>query len=154
MDIEEKKALLFSSLERAAEELGDITPYVMERYYGRLPEGRVQFQELHEWNQGTLEGAMVEQTLYCLMEWYESPGEVEIILVTTVPHHLETLDVPLELFTGLIDTVCETIVSTIPEQEKGELAVWEELHTTIRGLVDHEVEYSNRQKARAKAAAA
>jgi len=37
MDLEAKKAALNSSLERAAEDLGDITPHVMAAYYARNP---------------------------------------------------------------------------------------------------------------------
>jgi len=153
MDNKAKNELLYASLERAAEQLGDITPHVMDRYYAILPEARRHFRELHEWNQGALEGAMVEQTLYCLMEWFECPGEVEIILLTTVPHHLDTLDVPAELFAGLIDAVCETVVSTIPEQAVDELGVWDELLKAMHGLVDREVTYARKYRTRVTAAA-
>lgn len=141
MDLEEKKALLNASLERAAEQLGDITPHVYARYYERCPDARASFEELHPGNRRQLEGQMVEQALYCLMEWYDCPGEIEIILVTTIPHHIETLHVKFEHFAELIDAVCETVTATIPPQQSGELAVWEELQAAMKALCKEGAEY-------------
>ena len=36
---------------------------------------------------------MVEQRPYCLMTWFECPGEVTGLLMTSVPHHKQTLEV-------------------------------------------------------------
>jgi hypothetical protein len=46
MDNATGKLLLESSLERAAEVLGDLTPHVFEAYYRRIPEARQRFEEL------------------------------------------------------------------------------------------------------------
>ncbi len=35
---------------------------------------------------------MVEQALYCLMYGFDSPGEIEILLLGSVPHHNDTLN--------------------------------------------------------------
>lgn len=136
MDLDAKKALLDVSLERAAEQLGDITPHVMEAYYRRHPEARRRFEDLASGERGALEQQMVDQALYCLMVWVESPLQIEIILNTTVPHHMQTLDIPSHLFSELIAATCATIVSTIPPQKTGELALWNELHAGIKALVD------------------
>jgi len=40
-----------------------------------------------------LEGEMMEQPLYCRMTWFECPGEVTGLLMTSVPHHKQTLEV-------------------------------------------------------------
>jgi len=141
MDIEIKKNLLNSSLERTAEKLGDITPNVMERFYARFQDARQCFEELYRGDRQKLEGEMIEQVLYCLMEWYDCPGEIEIVMVTTIPHHVECLHVHPEFFSGLIDAVCDTVVSTIPAEETGELGVWAELQETMRSLVDDNVRY-------------
>jgi hypothetical protein len=137
MRVEEKKALLEASLERAAEQTGDITRPVMERYYLRFPEARVAFETLWPGNRSQLEGEMVERALYCLMYWFESPGEIEILLTGSVLHHNDTLRVPPEWYGGLIDATTDVIVGTIPPQNSAELEVWDELRRELRALVQH-----------------
>jgi hypothetical protein len=149
MDIEEKKALLNSSLERAAEQLGDITEKVYARYYERFPEAQQRFAELHPGGQHRLEGEMVEQVLYCLMQWFDCPGEIEIILLTTIPHHIDTLHVKPAFFSELMTTVCETIIATIPPGESGERAVWDELQETMQTLCDQGSQYARATLAQA-----
>lgn len=136
MNIDEKKALLYSSLERAAEHLGDITPQVMALYYERYPDARQRFDELNNRGRLRLEGEMVEQVLYCLMTWYDSSGGIESILVNTIPHHVDTLNVRPQLFSELITAVCDTVTVTIPLHETGELSVWRKLHETMKSLVE------------------
>jgi len=142
VEIEEKKALLASSLERAADRLGDITPHVMAAYYACQPEARQRFEELQAGNPGLLEGQMVEQVLYCLMEWFDSAGEIEIILVTTVPHHIDTLHIPPSFFADLIAAVCDTIVATIPAERRGERAVWDELRRELLAITGNSAAYA------------
>jgi len=142
MDLAAKKQALETSLERAAELLGDITPHVYEVYYRRCPQAKADF-EYHFPGEGhPLEGQMVEQALYCLMEWYESPGEVEIILLSTVPHHIETLHIEPNHFSELIIAVCETIVSTIPPENTEELGVWAELRVELMNLFEQSAKYA------------
>lgn len=135
MEIEQKKALLDASLERAAEQVGDITPPVMELFYSRYPQARQRFEELCAGNLAQLEGEMVEQAVYCLMTLLDSPGEVEFILWNSVPHHSDTLHVPPEWYTGLIDATFDIIASTIPADETAELAVCDELRSQMRAFV-------------------
>lgn len=139
MDKEDRLALLDTSLERAAEQLGDITPDVMARFYARFPRARERFETLYLGEREKLEGEMVEQTLYCLMEWYADRGEVEIILYSTIPHHVGYLKIEPRFFSGLIDAVCETIVSTIPVQATDELETWNDLQQTMRSMVSASV---------------
>lgn len=131
MDTEEKQALIQSSLERAAEALGDITGPVYALYYSRCPKARQRFAELYPQGQDRLEGTMVEQVLYCLMYWFESPGEIEIVLISTIPHHIETLGVPGDMFSELITAVCDTVTATIPAEAEAERAVWRDLHAEL-----------------------
>jgi hypothetical protein len=142
MDVVKKQALLHSSLIRAAEALGDITAPVYALYYIRCPEARLRFDELGLGERTQLEGAMVQQTLYCLMYWFDSPGEIEIVLTSTIPHHIETLGVSGKMFTHLISAVCDTIIATIPAQEEHELAVWRELHADLIGLCEESAKHA------------
>jgi hypothetical protein len=150
MDLERKKALLFSSLERAADKLGDITPHTMALFYHRYPQAMALFEELYPGARLSLEGEMVQQILFCLMEWYDSASEIEIILTTTVPHHIETLKVRPELFQDLINAVCDTIVATIPTSKHDEQAVWAELRGVMTALVDQEMVFVEQQNQRRK----
>lgn len=134
MDVAEKQALIQSSLERAAEKLGDITGPVYALYYSRCPKARERFAELYPQGQDRLEGTMVEQVLYCLMYWFESPGEIEIVLISTIPHHIETLGVPGDMFSELITAVCDTVTATIPPEAEAERGVWRDLHAELAEL--------------------
>lgn len=142
MDLPAKRAALEASLERAAQQLGDITPHVYEAYYRRCPEAKADFEYHFPGDDHPLEGQMVEQALYCLMEWFDSPGEVEIVLLTTVPHHIQTLHIEPRHFSELIVAVCETIVATIPPENADELAVWKELLGELMALCDASAKYT------------
>lgn len=80
---------------------------------------------------------MVERALYCLMYWLECPGEIEILLNGSVLHHNDTLHVPPEWYSGLIDATAGAIVATIPRQNALELRLWEELRLDLRGVIEH-----------------
>jgi hypothetical protein len=137
MRVEQKKLLLEESLERVVEQIGDITQPTMERYYFRLPAAREAFERLWPGNRSQLEGEMVERALYCLMYWFDSPGEIEIMLGGSVLHHNDTLRVPPEWYAGLIDATVDVIVATIPPANGAELEVWDELRRELGGLVEH-----------------
>ncbi len=142
MNPTERSALLNAILERAAEQLGDITPQVMKRYYAKLPEASTHFDYYGHDSHQRLEGDMVEQVLYCLMEWHDSPGEIEILLGSTIPHHLETLKVEPRAFSELIEAVCTIIRNTIPAENTGECAVWDALRSELLSLSERECAYS------------
>lgn len=131
MDVAEKQSLLHTSLTRAAETLGDITAPVYTLYYARCPDARERFDHFYPEGRERLEGAMIQQVLYCLMYWFESPGEIEIVLMSTIPHHIETLGVTSEMFSRLLTAVCDIVTSTIPAQTMDEVEVWRELHADL-----------------------
>ena len=135
MESPDKLQLLMDSLERCAEELGDITPAVMTAYYQSFPEAFERFNTLYPNEHERLEGEMVEQVLFCLMRWYEAPGEIKITIISTVFHHIETLHVDAAMFTGLITAVCDTVVGTIPGDKPAERAVWDELQAILADMV-------------------
>ena len=135
MKLEAAKCALDASLQRAADLLGDITPHVFARHYKSHPESMVEFVQDFPAGRQALEGQMVEQVLYCLMTWFECPGEIEMVLLSTLPHHIDTLKVAPEHFTALIDAVCDTITDTIPADQIEELAVWRELRGELLNAV-------------------
>lgn len=135
MDVEAKKRLVHRILERVAEQVGDITAPAMALFYKNHPDARERFVFHDPRNPARMEGSMVEQALYCLMRWHECPGEIEIILVTTVPQHIETMGVGTELFCGLLDAVCAIVAETIPAAELDEHAIWQNLQQTLLGII-------------------
>lgn len=136
MENVEKAALITAVLERAAEQLGDITPLAVELCYARHPEARELFRTLDPQSPARLEGAMVEQSLYCLMYWTDSPGEVEIVLMTTLPHHIETVGVSADMFTHFFIAVCDIIADTIPPGETAQRQAWDEQRMELLALMD------------------
>ncbi|KAF0179895.1 MAG: hypothetical protein IV086_11980 [Hyphomonadaceae bacterium] len=135
MDLGAKKALLDVILQRAADQLGDLTPHVMDAFYRRFPDAKLRFADLANGERLKLEQQMVEQALYCLMVWLDGRPQIEIIFHTTIPHHAQTLSVRPELFSELIAAVHATIAATIPAQETEETAVWNELHAGMKALI-------------------
>jgi hypothetical protein len=135
MNREEKTALLETSLERAADRLGDITDPVMTRYYAVHPGARESFREHGLGNTVKLEAEMVESVLYCLMTWLDRPEEIRIMFGSTVPHHEDTLAVHSNWFSGLVDAAVHVIRETIPETQKDEHAVWDEIHKDLSDLI-------------------
>ena len=127
--------LVDSILDRAADALGDLTPQVMAHYYAAMPQAMERFEFHQPVRREKLEGEMIEQVLYCLMRWHSDRSEIEIILATTVPHHLHALDIPLDLFTGMMDAVCEVVAETIPSGQEGEMQCWQGLHREMTAFM-------------------
>ncbi len=136
MDKDKKAALLETSLERAADKLGDITHPVMDRYYAVHPGARESFREHGLGNTVKLEAEMVESVVYCLINWYDRPEEIRIMFGSTVPHHKHALNVSNEWFAGLIDAAITIISDTVPATSGDELAVWAEIRTGFETLVE------------------
>ena len=131
-----KLEFLNASLERVAEKLGDITPPVVDRYYARFPEAKEAFEFHSVADRRSLGGEMVERTLYCLMTWLKCPGEIEIMLMGSVPHHSVTLSVPTEHFNGFLMATIDTIEETIPKDNAEELAVLQGLRLDLGELIE------------------
>lgn len=122
-------------LMRAAEQIGDITPPVMERYYARFPAARELFRFHGRYSWSNLEGEMVERSLYCLMYWFESPGEIEFLLLGSVPHHNDTLHIPPDYYQGLLTATAEVIAGSIPAGNEEEVAVWNTLCRELSEII-------------------
>lgn len=132
----EKAALVDNILMRAAEHIGDITAPAMAVYYRRHPEAQAAFEAHGLGSRAHLEGMMIENSVYCLMNWVNSPGEIEILLGGSVPHHNDTLQVPPDWYGALIEATAEVIAATIPAENNAELAVWNEVRRDLRGVID------------------
>jgi hypothetical protein len=135
MDREEEQALLMASLERAAERLGDIAPMVAARFCARFPEAECALDTLWPGSRPQLEGQMVQTALHCIMHWIDSPGEIEVLLMGTVPHHQETLKVPPEWFAGFLTATAQVITDTIPHDRADERVVWEALVSDLLKVI-------------------
>ena len=136
MNTAERVSLLEQSLHRAAEQIGDITGPVMTRYYQRHPEAMLAFDAHALGNRPALEGDMVERVLYCLMQWLESPGEIEMLLTGSVIHHNDTLQIPPTWFEELVKATADIIVETIPPENSAEIAVWKDLRQDLHKLIE------------------
>jgi len=136
MNTAEKSALIEEILMRAAEQVGDITAPAMDAYYRRYPEVKAAFEAHGLGKRTQLEGQMIENALHCLMHWFESPGEIEILLIGSVLHHNDTLHVSTDWYGDLIETTAEIIAETIPADNTAELAVWNEVRSGLRAVID------------------
>lgn len=122
--------LIDRCLEFTAEQYGDLHPPVLEKYYERLPGAKAEL-ERHD-NSGELQHSMVEQALYCLMTWFVRPMEVQIVLRDTVPHHIQTLDVPLRYFEGLMNAFLDVVEEAVPLKAEAELKTLNKLRKEIQ----------------------
>lgn len=141
MDAASPPALLETTLTRAADMLGDVTPAVMTRFYARWPEARATFEALSPGRREVLEGEMIERVLYCLMQWHDYPGEIEIMLFGSVPHHAQTLNVPAEWYGGLLAMAMEVIGETIPADRADETGCWSDLRSDLAALVEQSSQF-------------
>ena len=137
----DRKDVVEGILERAAENAGDITAPVMALFYQRFPEAREMFAHHGSHRLYSLEGEMVEQALYCLMYWFQSPWEVEMVLMNSVPHHNDTLKVPPAVYQGLLTATSEVIRDTIPEGHDEEKTAWDELCDNLAGVIEQSSQF-------------
>lgn len=126
-----KQQLVERSLERAAEQLGDITAPLMARYYASFPVAKASFTHHGLGRRDLLETEMVGNVLYCLMTWFERPEEIRIILYDSVPHHADTLKVGADWYRGMLDAGIDLIEETLPEDATDERAAWAEMRAGL-----------------------
>jgi len=131
MNMTARQALLDAALDRAAEALGDLTAPVIAHFYQRHPDAPARFDALWPGDRTRLEGEMVAQALYCLMYWLNSPGEIEIMLGGSVPHHARTLAVPPHWYAGLLDSCITVVRSTIPPDNADERQVCDDIRREL-----------------------
>jgi hypothetical protein len=110
----DRGALLDAILTRAADQLGDLTEPVMQRFYRDFGDAKALFEHHGLGKRERLEAEMVETALYSVMTWVERPMEVAIMLYGSVPHHRNTLHVQPEWYCGLLNALIDLLAETIP----------------------------------------
>ncbi|MFM1982527.1 MAG: hypothetical protein RJB22_1246 [Pseudomonadota bacterium] len=132
---EERQAIVTRALERAAEQIGDITAPVMAAFYARFPEARDSF--VHHWpdRPAQLEQEMVGNALYFVMIWYERPSEVKYALWSSVPHHDVALHVPPTWYAGLMDATISVLAATAPNTDPAEAQMWRDMQVDLDQLI-------------------
>lgn len=111
-------AMLETILEDAAATAEDLTGEVMAELGQRYPGVGALF-DAHRSAAGRaddLEGQMVAQALYCLMEFFANPEVVRIMLQSEVDHHAY-LKVPPEAFGALLEATVSTISRHAPQDQ-------------------------------------
>ena len=129
--MQDQRRLMETSLERAAESIGDITGPVVARFYEAFPEARESFEHHGLGKREALEAQMVENALTAAMTWLERPAEVRILLGGSVPHHKETLAVPPAWYRGLMEATIEVIAGSIPPGHPAELDLWNDIRRRL-----------------------
>lgn len=132
--VAEQTDLLDAVLTRAAEQVGDITASAMAHFYARYPAALASFDLHAAGNRPRLEGLMVENALYCLMYWQSEQASIEFLLSSSVPHHHDTLKVPAEWYSGLMESVVAILAQlAISAQER---AVLDDLLSKIGAYIE------------------
>ena len=122
------------ALTHVGDTVGDISAQVMARFYAMHPEMRAAFERLSLGKPRGLEGEMVEQIVFSLMELLHHPSEVRIMLQTTVPHH-EFLKVPTQCFNALIDCVVDVVLEELPQALKEDGEHLDRVRQCLKSLV-------------------
>lgn len=151
MDNALKLHIVDTILERASEVAGDITDSVMAEFYRADPEARKLFTHHCPVDTIRLEAGMVEQALYCFMRWFQSPGEIRILLLGSVPHHVETLNVPVNYYHRFLQAMATVIRKTIPAENQQEIDAWDEICENLGEIVDTANQYVYRSASIARA---
>ncbi len=131
----DRATLVRERLERLAEERGDITAEVLERYYAAQPDARQSFERHGLSDIAGLEARMVSETVYLLLRWVEEPGAVKIDQATTIVHHNDTLDIGPRWYMGLVDAVIDILLEAAVDRPD-ERAAWRAIRSEIARFID------------------
>ena len=134
MQSKEKQAVIEAGLDQAFGKLSDITPLVLSAYYDRYPEAKTVFGE-HGYGQvAQLEASMVDSALYFVETWFQQPKEIQEAIEAAIPQH-ESLKIPVPLMLGLLETLLDIIIGSIPPMESKNPEVWEELRLDLKNQI-------------------
>jgi len=124
------------SLERLSLECGDVTAEVMKRFYRAFPDARASFIHHGLSDVAGLEGRMVAESAFLLLQWSESPQTARIDHGTAVPHHNDTLKVGPHWYLGMVDAFLSLLYETIPAEAPEERNHWENIRSEIVTFFD------------------
>jgi len=134
MQSTKKQAVIEAGLDQAFGKLSDITQLVLSAYYDRYPEAKIAFGE-HGYDQvAQLEASMVDSALYFVETWFQQPKEIQETIEGAIPQH-ESLNIPVPLILGLLETLLDIIIGSIPSMETKDLEVWEELRLDLKNQI-------------------
>jgi hypothetical protein len=134
MQSTEKQAVIEAGLDQAFGKLSDITPLVISAYYERYPKAKVVFGE-HGYDQvAQLEASMVDSALYFVETWFQQPKEIQETIENAIPQH-ESLNIPVPLILGLLETLLDIIIGSVPSMNTRNLEVWEELRLDLKNQI-------------------
>jgi hypothetical protein len=133
---ESRARLAQAGLERLAAERGDITAEVLRRYYARMPDARGSFERHGLDDVAGLEARMVSETVFLLLRWAEDRSATMIDQGSTIVHHNDALEIGPRWYLGLVDSVMELLLETIPPEAQVEHAMWRAVRAEIGGFVD------------------
>ncbi|TNE59809.1 MAG: hypothetical protein EP341_01905 [Sphingomonadales bacterium] len=133
--MQDRSMLAERSFERLAEIKGDITQAVLETYYRAHPDARASFEHHGLGNTAELEGRMVAETVFLLMQWAANPRNAQIEQGTTICHHHDTMEIGPRWYLGLIDAVLSELLDSIPATERDEVRVWESIRSEIAEFI-------------------
>lgn len=135
LPVADRLVLMQTTLERAAEELGDLTEPVTKRFYRRCPAAAASFRELGLGEPRPLEARMIESVLFCLMTWLEERPIVEMLIQVYLPHHYLTLGVEVDWFRAMVEETADIIAETIPPGNAAERAAWSEISSGVLAVI-------------------
>lgn len=131
----DRAALAHASLERLAEERGDITAEVLARYYAAQPDARQSFERHGLTDVSGLETRMVSESVFLLLRWVEEPLAARIDQATTIVHHNDTLDIGPRWYMGLVDAVLDILLEAA-EDRPDEREMWQSIRGEIARFID------------------
>ncbi|GGD95032.1 hypothetical protein GCM10011515_13550 [Tsuneonella deserti] len=131
----DRVAVVRESLEELAQERGDITAEVLDRYYAAQPDARASFARHGLGDVAGLEARMVSESIYLLLRWVEEPSAARIDQATTIVHHNDTLDIGPRRYMGLIDAVIDILLEA-SEDKAEQHAMWQAIRAEIAFFID------------------
>jgi hypothetical protein len=131
----DRAALAHASLERLAEERGDITADVLSRYYAAQPDARQSFERHGLSDVSGLESRMVSESVFLLLRWVDEPFAAKIDQATTIVHHNDTLDIGPRWYMGLVDAVLDVLLEAAGERPE-EQEMWRSIRGEIARFID------------------
>ena len=135
-DCSDPQALVEISFTRLAEQRGDVTADVIDRYYRHFPGVEESFAHHGMSDVAELEGRMVTATIFMLMQWVENPNATKIEQGTTIVHHQDVLVIGPLWYAGLVDVVLAVLLETVPDDCPNEHAFWRAIREDIISFID------------------